>query len=362
MYTLTFNAADYNLPSNLYEYKDEIRFRITYTEEDKKIYDLKIINYMTAEIIEDLSYENIEKLFNIEYGKTVIEKSWTDKINLSELKENEIYKYTANDTVQFPEIENDVGKNCIIYIKKHNSDDYSKEIKMYKNITISTVSFSFNEYEAGESFYIMYRTAENKELLKLIDEDKFIYLSKYKDGDNLEYKFEKYIYNDTENDIIVNIEGLLYGTPYKDSITIGKNEIYGFNWMIDSANISYVKDSNEAEKDDKTEDKDQTDNKVDDSKNKEDTDTNKKTEQSDNTNNQAGQNDNNANNNNTNNQENNESTKKATQPTENTDNTTVQKSILPKAGTSNLVSIMLIISIITMITIAIKLRLMKDVK
>ena len=41
---LSINAADYDLPSNLYDYKDEIRLRITYSQEDYKVYDCKVIN------------------------------------------------------------------------------------------------------------------------------------------------------------------------------------------------------------------------------------------------------------------------------------------------------------------------------
>ena len=101
---LSIKAKDFNLPSNLYAYKDDIRLRITYSQLDYEVLDCKVINYKTGEIIEDLSEENINKLFNIEYGKTVTERNWVDVIKLSELKENEIYKYTATSTIQFPKI------------------------------------------------------------------------------------------------------------------------------------------------------------------------------------------------------------------------------------------------------------------
>ena len=49
------NAKDYNLPSNLYEYRDYIRFRITYTKSDLKVQDCKLINYQKNEVITDTS-------------------------------------------------------------------------------------------------------------------------------------------------------------------------------------------------------------------------------------------------------------------------------------------------------------------
>lgn len=241
---LLIKATDFNLPSNLYNYKDDIRLRITYSQVDYEVLECKVINYKTGEIVEDTSEENINRLFNIEYGKTIIENSWVDEIKLSTLKENEVYKYTASATVQFPKIKNDVGENCIIYIKQWHDETYKKEVNMYNEISGTTISGSFNEYKAGDTFYIMYKKASTKELLKLIEQDKIVYLSKYNDGDTLEYQFEEYIYNDTQNDITINIKNTIMGVEETDSIIIEKGQIYGFSWMIDSASISYTNDIN----------------------------------------------------------------------------------------------------------------------
>lgn len=298
---LSIDATKFNLPSNLYKYRDDIRLRITYTESDYTVYECKVINYKTGEIIEDLSEEKIEQLFNIEYGKDIIEKTWSDKIKLSELKENEIYKYTANSTTQFPEIENDVEKNCIIYIKQKFEENYNKEINMFKKISSLSISVSYNEYNPGETFYIMYKSANTSELLDLIEEDDIIYLSKYNDGDQLQYKFEDYIYNDTDKDITVNVKDKLFGLVENyDSVVIGKDEIYGFDWTIDSATISYAKANNVE------------DNNTDEENNK--------------------------------------------------DNTVAQSSRLPKAGTSSIVISMILITTVIMIIIWTKSRKLKDIK
>lgn len=245
--TLVIKATDFNLPSNLYNYKDDIRMRITYSLEDYKVYDCKVIDYKTGKIIEDLSEEKLDKLFNIEYGKNITEKQWVDKIKLSQLKENEFYKYTANATIKFPEIENDLEKNCIIYIKQKDDENYDKKINMGKKISGNRVSMSSNEYNSGESFYIMYKTLENSELINLINKDEIIYLSKYKDGDKLEYQFEKYIYNDTEKDITIHSKDEAFGIEDSKSNIIPKGEIWGYDWMIDFASISYSKDTNDNE-------------------------------------------------------------------------------------------------------------------
>lgn len=124
---------------------------------------------------------------------------------------------------------------------------------MCKEISGSSISMSFNEYNSGETFNIMYKVIENEELLKLIKEDEVIYLSKYNDGDVLEYQFEKYIYNDTEKNITIHIKDTAFGVEKTDSIVIEKGKIYGFDWMIDSASISYAVDN--AEQNGNTEDK-----------------------------------------------------------------------------------------------------------
>ena len=235
---MTVNAKEYNLPANLYDYRDDIRLRLTYSLEDYKVSGCKVINYQTGKIIEDLSEENINKLFNIEYGKNINEKEWVETLKLSDLKENEIYKYTAGSTLEFPEIQNDTGKNCMIYLKEWYDDTYEQEINMYDSISSASITFSSNEYNLGDTFYIMYREIKTDELLKRIEEDDIIYLSNYKDGEKLEYSFEKYIYNNTQNNITVNIVDSAFSIEKSDSIMIEKGKIYEFDWMIDTATIT----------------------------------------------------------------------------------------------------------------------------
>lgn len=164
---------------------------------------------------------------------------------LSELKENVIYKYIADSTIQFPKIENDVEKNCIIYLKEKDDKNYEKKISVYKEISSSNISASFNEYNLGDTFCIMYKVIEKDELLDLIKKDEIIYLSNYKDGDKLKYEFEKYIYNDTKKDIMISIKDKLLGSESSKTFTIEKGEICKFDWKIDSASINYLSNNGE---------------------------------------------------------------------------------------------------------------------
>lgn len=355
--TLTFDASDYHLPSNLYNYRDDIRLRITYSPEDFEIYDCKIVDLITNKILEDISEENIEKLYNIEYKANITDKEWTDKIKLSELKQNQVYKFTANEKTNFPKIENDIGENCIIYLKEKDEESYEKKINMFKNFSSSSLSFSLNEYNSGESFNFMYRKIENSELLRRVSQDDIIFLSKFKDGDKLEYKFEKYIYNDTETDINVDIKNIVFGVEKTDSILVEKGKIYGFDWMINSATIRYSKDVDNKENDDKenetTEEKNNNN-----SNNNSNNNQNKDNNNSNNnlTNNQNK--DNNSSNNSNNNEKNNNSNQATMQQKDNT----VATKVLPKTGTINFIFATILLFCIIIAIIAKKLNNFKDIK
>lgn len=242
---LYVEASTHKLPSNLYEWRDYIRLRLTYSKVDYKVHVCKVINNQTNNIIEDVSEENINKLFDPAYGKNMIEKSWASTIKLSELKENEVYKYTSTTITKFPDIKNDIGKNCIILIKQKDDTEYDSQVSMHKVIKSGAISTSVNEYNAGETFIISYRSLDNKSLLKQFDKDKIICLSDYKDGEQLKYTFEKIIYNDTNTNITVHTKDTtVLGVETTETITIPKGEIYGFDWMIDSAFISIEKTNN----------------------------------------------------------------------------------------------------------------------
>ncbi len=228
------SSKDYSLPSNLYDYKESIIFRITFSK-DFKVYEIKIIDKLTNKEITDLSNDKIEKLYSIELGKETIKKDWVEEIKLSSLKEDVIYEYTASKKVtEEPKIINDTNENCIVYSKDNYDEKFDFEIVTSKKITAG-ISGSYNEFDVGQTYSIIYKKIDNKELLSKVDSDAVIYLSKYKSGDELDYSFgHDYIYNDTNKDII-----LIVDEQYQESyeITIGKNKIIGFSWMIDSITI-----------------------------------------------------------------------------------------------------------------------------
>ncbi len=221
------NASEFNLPSNLYDYKDNIKLRLTYSNDDNKIYDCKIINSMTSEIVEDTSDDNMKKLFDITYGKETIEETWTDTIKLSSMKEDTIIKFTANKNTNIPVIENDTGKDCIIYTKTGDSESYEGEIRT--SVTLSSNSLSYNQINSGDSYYLIYKFIENSQIINLVDENDVVYLSKETKGNAIDFGFKKYLYNDTNEQITLLIE--------EDSNTmqliLNSKEICAFDWQID---------------------------------------------------------------------------------------------------------------------------------
>lgn len=263
-------ASDYGLPSNLYEYKDDILLRITYSEGDEyKVYDCKVISKRTNDIIEDLSEENLNKLFNIEYKKEIIEKEWTSNVKLLELEENVIYKYTTTDEDINTMISfiNNTGKNCFIYIKK--SDSWENEYERYTEV-IKRIPFPYQGIQSvnvlsansGYTVNMMYRIIDDKELVNYVDKKYISYISEYKIGEKLELKpiFGKngYIYNDTQKNITLNTVYSKDGNEQSKLNTIKKGEIYEIDIAVNSISFvdeNSVTDNTEEEQADKENDK-----------------------------------------------------------------------------------------------------------
>lgn len=171
-------------------------------------------------------------------------KEWVSTLKLSTISPNVIYRYTATGTVQFPEIVNDTGKNVLVYLKEKDGG-YDSEVYPMKTIESTALSASDNEYASGEAFNIYYKEINNTEFLNKVDASDVIKLSAYSDGDALSYQFEKYIYNDTSSDIILTVTN---GTtnPVVTTVTVPKDTIYGFDWMVTKVTVGEEADDTPA--------------------------------------------------------------------------------------------------------------------
>ena len=235
---LEIETSKFNLPSNLYDYNADIEFELVYSPDDYIVYECKVIDIATGKEITDLSEENIEKLYNIEYGKQITNKQWSDTIRLSELSENQIYQFIAPEDTEKPEIINDTELNCVVYIKSNVLDKYEKEIYMYNTID-NHFGFSFSEIKSGDSFTIMYKEVNNEQLLKMIETDDIIYLSKYIIDDEVPFTFEDYIYNDTDSNITLSIVENSFSEEVTE-ITLESNQIYGFDSSVSSVTVKDI--------------------------------------------------------------------------------------------------------------------------
>lgn len=233
---IMIDSSLYSLPTNLYDYNEDILLRVIYSK-NYEIYDVKVVDKLTNKVLTNISNNKIYKKYSIEVGKKVVELDWVENIKLSELKENVIYKYTAlKNMSDSPNILNDTNDNCIVYEKEHSTNKFKYSISTSKNISSSFPSISYNEYEKGDTYSIIYKKIDNKEFLNKVDGDRILKLSEYNSGDELNYSFEEFIYNDTDNDIILAINDS-YSEKKEYEITINKNKIIGFDRMIDSINI-----------------------------------------------------------------------------------------------------------------------------
>lgn len=231
---LNIEASKYNLPNIFTNYKNDIYFQITYSGDDDTIYKIVVFNKKTNTEITDLSEENLKKILDIGYDKPINNATWSKDINLSNLKENEIYLYKATSpSNNAPKIHNDLNDNCLIYTrstKNNETDKWSEEISTSISFKSNNISFSYNSFSTGDTYEVIYKKISNKELLNLIEQGDIIYLSDYHDNDTIRSNFAKYIYNDTNNNITIEI-------PNDSPKTIPAGAIYGYDWMISNAKV-----------------------------------------------------------------------------------------------------------------------------
>lgn len=231
---LNIEASKYNLPNIFTNYKSDIYFQITYSGDDDTIYKIVVFNKKTNTEITDLSEENLKKILDIGYDKPINNATWSKDINLSNLKENEIYLYKATSpSNNAPKIHNDLNDNCLIYTrstKNNETDKWSEEISTSISFKSNNISFSYNSFSTGDTYEVIYKKISNKELLNLIEQGDIIYLSDYHDNDTIRSNFAKYIYNDTNNNITIEI-------PNDSPKTIPAGAIYGYDWMISNAKV-----------------------------------------------------------------------------------------------------------------------------
>lgn len=231
---LNIEASKYNLPNIFTNYKNDVYLQITYSGDDDTIYKILVFNKETNTEITDFSEENLKKLLDIGYDKPINNGTWSQDINLSSLKENEIYLYKATSpSNNAPQINNDLNDNCLIYTrstKNNETSKWSKEISNSISFKSNNISFSYNSFNTGDTYEVIYKKINNKELLNLIEQGDIIYLSDYHDNDTIRSNFAKFIYNDTNNNITIEI-------PNDSPKTIPTGAIYGYDWMISNAKV-----------------------------------------------------------------------------------------------------------------------------
>lgn len=238
---LNINANKCNIPNILTNYKADIYFQVTYSGDDDTIYDIHIFNKENDTEVIDLSPENIKKTFDIAYNKNVNNVTWQDKINLSDLNENEIYLYKATiPSNNAPKINNDTNSNCLIYsrsTKSNSKDEWTKEISPSISFKSNSLNISYNSFKTGDTYEIIYKKINNSELLSLTSNGDVIYLSDYQNDDSIKSNFAKFIYNDTDKDITINTTSNASGLSTSNSKTIPAGAIYGYDWMLSNAKV-----------------------------------------------------------------------------------------------------------------------------
>lgn len=243
---IELNLNEFNIASNIFDYKDEVIFKLTFGINNLEVYECQILDFYTNEIITNLSEANIERLFNIESGKEIQKIDYTPEINFSKLQENTIYEIVSSvDDTSVPKFKNDLPDNYILYTKASFSvheDVYERNIVMgnYK-IDSNAVSFSMpSTFAAGESIRFMIKEIDTEKLLKLLPDNEIIKLSEYNSGDKIDDNFEEYIYNDTDNQIRLQTKEKSYNNgEERKTYILEPKKIYEYDWKIDEVYVEF---------------------------------------------------------------------------------------------------------------------------
>ena len=236
---LNLSANQFEIPEYLFKYSNFIFIRVFFGN-NSSVENIKIVSQASNEVIEDISEENLKQAIGYPDEDSAIYMDWTETVYLADLLPNTVYIYTADhDTTTPIDIINNLGENCMIYEK----DEEMYEINVMPSDDLSSsysFSSSYKEIDKGDTFTFMYRVITSEEFVDSVDEDSIIFLSKYENGDALDFQFEDYIYNDTDYDITLVLEENFVGdsiTERKEVIPAGK--IYDFNWGNDPITIQY---------------------------------------------------------------------------------------------------------------------------
>ena len=169
-----------------------------------------------------------------------------EKINLSELKENIIYKYSLPKW-DYSDIEvvNDLWEDIIVYENREDSRYKDKTIKYiakpYLKDWYTRGSRAYYYHDGREVLYVMYKKASTEDLLKIIDENEITFLSKYNVWDKISEKDrsynENYLYNDTHKDLTVLISNEIGSKVETMEVTIKPWKIIHCSEYADSVTI-----------------------------------------------------------------------------------------------------------------------------
>ena len=225
--------SDVNM-DDIYKFKDKIILRVTF--EDNKIISYILRDKYSRLYLKQKTSEELEELYNFESHYKMKDMGvfpW-DTINLSELRENIIYKYTLPKwNYSYIELVNDLWEDAIVYKGRERTDienptikygatpylkDWYKEDYTCKKWPCARVNAD------DEILYVLYKKASTEDLLKIINKGEITYLSKYNAWDKITAKDrsynENYLYNDTDNSLTVLITRYIWSEDEPIEVTV----------------------------------------------------------------------------------------------------------------------------------------------
>ena len=221
-----FEATNTSIPNYITDFDDYIYLQLTF--DNNGLVDWKIIDKVA---MIDLGQATESQLTSYLFPETKYEEVpaglLPETIYLSEFEAGKMYVFdleTTEDSYVIPEIINDTDIPVLLVSTRIGDDDeFNREIKVNNVIESNAMHFSFGSAYA-DKIYMAVMESTTEYVVRTAD---CFMLSKCEIGEEIDFGFEDFIYNDTDKTITVYCEDT--DTEY----VLKAGEIAECSWMND---------------------------------------------------------------------------------------------------------------------------------
>ncbi len=210
--------------NEFWNFKEYVYFVLTF--EENKVISWDVIDRATGESVLELTDDELTARFFPETAYEVVEAgALPETINLSEYAVGQTYLFTVDNEFSYPNVVNDTESSLLIVSFKNGEDgDFERE---YKTKQVAG-SLSFSSATSNDNK--LYMAVLEADASALMNADECLKLAAYAAGDQLDFDFEDFVGNNTNNTITLTIAGSF---GMETELTLAPGEIIECSWMND---------------------------------------------------------------------------------------------------------------------------------